>query len=451
MSPRPLRVILAVRSNSFQCLPCSLSDPGGLDLSVSSSAVCHDGRTIRLWMDPYLSLCLLASRFCFVDRKQVYPVRRMSSTHHDENSQTWRNYQPQLDGRYNLGSLPSPINGSLSASVVSTDPSRQERFHETEWSGYHAFSTYSGAPGSFVYGHERAGNVSLKGRPFLASETEPHGSGIAPRLNAETSSYPVQPPQTSALSDQNFSYASHPLQRPGRGPFSRGSASAYAVRWNPPVRDANYPPAQSFAVPTNTVPSHSGFVPQSLGRDDWHWEGVQPALPPDFADLNAHVNGIPSQAAVEFSLQGALRAQTKETLPAVQPSAFVPIINHTNISKVCADAVPSPPSPSTTQFPCIWSSDHYRRCDAWINGDQRSVTLHLRERHHFTGDCETKQCLWGDCDVSMQGRNIPRHIVSCHLAVKAPCSFCGIPLSREDAKKKHGKACAAAREGGVLG
>lgn len=41
----------------------------------------------------------------------------------------------------------------------------------------------------------------------------------------------------------------------------------------------------------------------------------------------------------------------------------------------------------------------------------------------------------------MQRRNVPRHIVACHLAIKVTCPDCGLALSRADANKKHRLAC----------
>ncbi|KIK91379.1 hypothetical protein PAXRUDRAFT_108785, partial [Paxillus rubicundulus Ve08.2h10] len=85
---------------------------------------------------------------------------------------------------------------------------------------------------------------------------------------------------------------------------------------------------------------------------------------------------------------------------------------------------------------CRWTS-HWSPCKAQIAGDRRSLLIHLKEEHNLAGDCKEVDCFWGDCHSWMQSRNIPRHIVSCHLGVKTPCPHCGVPLSRQDARKKH--------------
>ena len=106
-------------------------------------------------------------------------------------------------------------------------------------------------------------------------------------------------------------------------------------------------------------------------------------------------------------------------------------------------------SSNATTFQCLWTSGG-TRCRALIKGDRKSVSSHLRDGHAFTCDGHTVACAWGQCRMSMQRRNIPRHIVTCHLEVKVTCSQCGLALSRSDANKKHRLACPAIRMPAVV-
>lgn len=96
------------------------------------------------------------------------------------------------------------------------------------------------------------------------------------------------------------------------------------------------------------------------------------------------------------------------------------------------------------KFQCQWTT-RGTQCGALIAGDRRSVTSHLRDRHgDFSSDGTTIPCGWVGCTASMQRRNIPRHILACHLEVKVPCPRCGMYLSRADANRKHQQACPGA-------
>ena len=98
---------------------------------------------------------------------------------------------------------------------------------------------------------------------------------------------------------------------------------------------------------------------------------------------------------------------------------------------------------NTTTFQCLWTSGE-TRCTALITGDRRSITSHLRGKHNFTCDGQMIACAWDRCTTCMQRRNIPRHIVACHLEIKVPCPLCGLLLSRADANRKHQLACTGA-------
>lgn len=69
------------------------------------------------------------------------------------------------------------------------------------------------------------------------------------------------------------------------------------------------------------------------------------------------------------------------------------------------------------------------------------MTNHLRDEHNFARDEQVIACAWSECTTYMQRRNIPRHIVACHFAVKVTCRHCDLGLSRADAIKKHLQVC----------
>lgn len=110
------------------------------------------------------------------------------------------------------------------------------------------------------------------------------------------------------------------------------------------------------------------------------------------------------------------------------------------------DAVPSTPDIAT--YPCMWSS-HGHQCGHHIEGEKNRIAQHLRDFHNFVCDEKQMTCLWDQCDTLLQRRNVARHIVTYHLGVKVLCKHCGIPLSRQDAKRKHQKSCASAPKAGA--
>lgn len=105
--------------------------------------------------------------------------------------------------------------------------------------------------------------------------------------------------------------------------------------------------------------------------------------------------------------------------------------------------------PNATTFQCLWSS-RGTQCSALIAGDRRRVTSHLRDEHDFTCDGQMIACAWAGCTTWMQRRNIPRHIIACHFAIKVTCPGCGLALSRADANKKHRLVCMGVRTPAVM-
>lgn len=122
-----------------------------------------------------------------------------------------------------------------------------------------------------------------------------------------------------------------------------------------------------------------------------------------------------------------------------------PFVRHKNSCYTASTPQPSRWwNPIPTTFRCLWISRE-TQCSAPIAGDRRSVTSHLRHNHNFVCDGQIIACAWAGCTASMQRRNIPRHIIACHLPIKVTCSQCGLPLSRADARQKHQLACLGVR------
>ncbi|KAH0827562.1 hypothetical protein J3R83DRAFT_4283 [Lanmaoa asiatica] len=158
----------------------------------------------------------------------------------------------------------------------------------------------------------------------------------------------------------------------------------------------------------------------------------------------------PFQLATSSGTTGRLE---RKIIPAGR-LPFVPTLQSVQASTL-SDPVSVAPSSSqsrgerwdpsnTSSFRCLWTN-RGMRCTALIGGSRRSVTNHLRDEHNFVCDGQMIDCAWWECTAHMQRRNIPRHIVACHLAIKVPCSQCGLALSRADANKKHRLACTGTR------
>ncbi|KAL4074312.1 hypothetical protein J3A83DRAFT_2719246 [Scleroderma citrinum] len=164
------------------------------------------------------------------------------------------------------------------------------------------------------------------------------------------------------------------------------------------------------------------------------------ALYPSPAAYGPPMSHVPGPSGATYGVpQGPPRTpQTRYMQPTSTASMRSPII---------PEELPPPGSTgamsnATTiaQFSCRWSH-HGTQCPGSLEGEKNSVARHLRDYHDFVCDGEQVVCAWEHCGSTLQRRNVARHIVAFHLEVKVYCRYCHMPLSRQDANRKHEKSC----------
>ncbi|KAF8557994.1 hypothetical protein OG21DRAFT_1481788 [Imleria badia] len=185
-------------------------------------------------------------------------------------------------------------------------------------------------------------------------------------------------------------------------------------------------PSSSWDFPVRTAIQHGGDTTSPVCS-----LGMRPEIP-----------RFQQAASSVISAHSGRRAMPIGCLPSVATPHSVRPLPHSDPVPVA----PSTPRPrgvlslNATTFQCLWSSGG-TRCRALVAGNRRGVSSHLRDEHAFTCDGHMVACAWSQCRMRMQRRNIPRHIVACHLEIKVTCERCGMALSRADANKKHRQAC----------
>lgn len=76
-------------------------------------------------------------------------------------------------------------------------------------------------------------------------------------------------------------------------------------------------------------------------------------------------------------------------------------------------------------------------CTVPLEGNIRSIRMHLRQHGYRQKECSAIICPWQGCKEVVQYRNLPRHVRSIHLGVKLRCAQCGKGFTRADGMAKH--------------
>ncbi|KAL4080821.1 hypothetical protein J3A83DRAFT_75103 [Scleroderma citrinum] len=83
-------------------------------------------------------------------------------------------------------------------------------------------------------------------------------------------------------------------------------------------------------------------------------------------------------------------------------------------------------------------------CTVPLEGNSRSIRMHLRMHGHKQKESARVACPWFECTQAAQYKNLARHIQSTHLGMKLQCEQCGKALTRKTVMMKH---CGKARGG----
>lgn len=251
----------------------------------------------------------------------------------------------------------------------------------------------------------------------------PHGVG-GPTANYQQPQLPQQRYEF-ANANAHFGIQYQPYQHP-MSPTQGTYSSSYPTTT---IRTPQEPRGM------HTVTTH----PMTPSFDMYPPVGTAPSTssPHTSMSYEQHMYRSPVPSNANYGpVQGTPRTQNVSR--PMQPAPAAPV-QSSRISEELPQPAGSTSAASTAGFPCKWS--RRSRCPVSLEGDKNSVARHLRDYHGFVCDGEAVACAWEQCGISLQRRNVARHIVACHLEVKVYCKSCGIPLSRPDAGKKHEKYC----------